>query len=609
MKTPLIHSSPLSLKSVLITGIACALSLSACSSNDSADSSLGSTAEQTHQDQDDGQGGASQAPRDSMNSDISTSVYGGAEAGQDEGFLGDHEAAGGSGPQENISPEAPPSAHNEGESREEGGLIIDEDEDPIIDEEDDPTSNPFVDTTEDVLSTFSVDVDTASYTMTRRSLQNGALPQPDRVRIEEFVNFFGTRDIAPSADAGRPFHVNLEGAPSPFGEDLHLLRVGVKGFEISPEERQGANLVFLVDVSGSMNSPGKLDLVRYSLNRLIRMLKPTDTLSIVTYASRDEVILTPTPVSERSTIIDALAQLTSGGGTNGAAGIETAYQLADQARIEGGINRVILCTDGDFNVGISGETLVQRVESWRDRGVQLTVLGYGNPNRFNDDFLQELSQRAEGNYSFIDSPNEALRVLGDRLVGTLQVIAKDVKIQVEFNPEVVERFRLIGYENRILNHEDFEDDTVDAGEIGSGHTVIALYELDLHEDASDGDIATVRVRHKEPAEGPDAESVENAFEYAHDQLLESFEAGSEELRFSAAVAEFAEILRHSPHTEGARFDRIIEIANEALWWIDGDPQPDREEFVELVELAQSLWTESPEEDEESPQSIEDPESP
>jgi Ca-activated chloride channel family protein len=497
------------------------------------------------------------------------------------------------GSQEAAGTDAPPLVSGDSQGSPESTTV----DNTIADNDQDETEieiNDFVDTSEDTLSTFSVDVDTASYTMTRRSLNEGNLPSADRVRVEEFVNFFNTDDLAPE-DLSTPFNVNLESAPSPFGEDLHLMRIGVKGFEVAASDRKGANLVFLVDVSGSMNQPSKLGLVKYSLMQLLRSLRDEDTLSIVTYASRDEVVLPPTPVSHRGEILEALARLEAGGSTAGADGINTAYELAQDAFIDDGINRVVLCTDGDFNVGVRDEALVELVESWRDRGVFLSVLGYGNPNRFNDSFLEQLSNRAEGNYSFIDSRNEALRVLGQRLVGNLQVIAKDVKIQVEFNPAQVSRFRLIGYENRILNHSDFTNDQIDAGEIGSGHTVIALYEVALQNEESaqstdsDQALATVRIRHKDVEDGVDASSIENEYSFNISHMGQSFEDASQDLRFVSAVTEFAEILRNSPHVDEVNFDRVIEIASNALAWIDGDPQVDRAEFVDLVRTAQNLW--------------------
>lgn len=446
--------------------------------------------------------------------------------------------------------------------------------------------NAWVDAAEDPLSTFSIDVDTASYTIMRRSITGGWLPDPASVRIEEYINFFSYDYPAPTLDDPEPFAIHLEGAPSPFGPELHLLRVGIKGAEVPAGERLPANLVFLVDVSGSMHSADKIGLVKYSLGQLLDGLHGDDTVALVTYASRDEVLLTPTPVRRRGEIMAAVDGLSAGGSTNGAAGITTAYDLAESAFAEEGINRVVLCTDGDFNVGVTGEALVQLVESWRDRGIFLTVLGFGTGN-LNDAFIENLTNRGEGNYAYIDSQREAQRMLGEQLVGTLQTIAKDVKIQVEFDPAAVRRFRLVGYENRVLNHDDFVDDTVDAGEIGAGHTVTALYEVELQDAraAADTALATVRVRHKAPGGG---DSLEIARGLPMAALAETIEAASADLRFAAAVAEFAEILSESSHTEGADFGAILTLLAGADVTSAGTGE--RSEFAALVEQARMLWS-------------------
>lgn len=452
--------------------------------------------------------------------------------------------------------------------------------------EETPTFNEFIDTAEDNLATFSIDVDTASYTLMRRMVLDGSLPSPAQVRTEEYINFFKYDYPTPQPGSVEPFSINLEAAPSRFGEDLHLLRVGIKGLEIPAEERAPTNLVFLVDVSGSMSSSNKLGLVKFALQTLTNSLRPEDTLSIVTYAGADRVVLEPTPVGDRAAVLQAIEDLIAGGGTNGAAGIDTAYELAEGAFIEGGVNRVVLCTDGDFNVGITDEPLVQLVESWRDRDITLSVLGFGAG--FNDSFLEELTNRGNGNYAFIDSRNEALRVLGDNLVGTLQVIAKDVKIQIALNAETVTRYRLIGYENRVLNDEDFDNDAIDAGEIGSGHSVTAYLEVELVEGVTPGDeaglLAEVQVRHKKPDQDVSELSSE-VLQIA--DMRDDFGAATADFRFAAAVAEFAEILRHSPHSEGDDFDGVYDTAFEALGEI---PANDRGEFLELISLARDLHT-------------------
>lgn len=446
-----------------------------------------------------------------------------------------------------------------------------------------PPSNPYTDASEDNQATFSIDVDTASYTFARRMLTSGQLPSPHSVRTEEFINFFRYDYEAPTEGA-IPFKISTEAAPSPFADGKHLLKVGIKGRDILAADRTPANLIFLVDVSGSMHSSDKLGLVKRSLTVLLEALGPEDTLGIVTYAGADQVVLPPTPVSERGQILDALDSLSSGGGTNGAAGIHTAYEMAQENFVEQGVNRVVLCTDGDFNVGSTGEELIQTVESWKDRNIALSVLGYGSG--FNDSFLEELTNRGEGNYAFVDSYNEALRVLGENLVGTLQVIARDVKIQINLNPNIVSRYRLIGYENRDIRDEDFDNDDVDAGEIGSGHNVTAFLELELTEGATTTDleaqIADVRIRFKLPNDNSSMEV--NQPIAIREMHRKSMEASSDFL-FAAAVSQFAERLRLSPHAS-ADFSEIHDTASAAL---GENPLSDRTEFLDLLSTAETLW--------------------
>ncbi len=432
--------------------------------------------------------------------------------------------------------------------------------------------NDWIDAAEESTSTFSVDTDTASYTVARRSLMYGARPIPASVRVEEFLNFFRYDYAAPDPRDEVPFALHLEGAPSPFGEQAHLLRVAVKGKDVPVEQRSPANLVFLVDVSGSMHAADKLDLVKFSLERLLDGLQEDDTVAIVTYAGANQVLLEPTPVARRAEIREVIAGFTAGGGTNGAAGIRTAYDLAEQAFRQDGVNRVVLCTDGDFNVGLTGEPLIQEVERWRDRSIFLTVLGYGTGN-LNDAFIEDLTNRADGQYAYVDSRNEALRVLGDALVGTLEVIAKDVKIQVQFDPEAVRRYRLIGYDNRVLANDDFRDDTVDAGEIGSGHAVTALYEVELTDAARPP--AEVRVRYKRP-EGGESSEVSTRIEAG--DIAATFDEASADFRFATAVAELAEILRESKHSVGERLGDVEGIIRST----DVAPGSDRAELLDLI---------------------------
>lgn len=438
--------------------------------------------------------------------------------------------------------------------------------------------NDFIETNENELSTFSIDVDTASYTIMRRDLDNDTLPVKQGVRVEEYINFFEYSYPLPEDGA---FSIELEMAPSEFGDGHQLLRIGIKGLEVEPDARKDANLVFLVDVSGSMQAQNKLPLVKYALKQLLEHLQPTDRLGIVVYASDEGVLLESTPVSNKSAILDAIESLTAGGSTNGEGGIRTAYGMAEEAKRVGGINRVILCTDGDFNVGLTGDPLISLIEEYREKGVTLTGLGFGMGN-YKDDFMEQLADKGNGNYAYIDGPQEAERVLGTKIMGTLQVIAKDVKLQLEFDSEVVQRYRLVGYENRLLAAEDFEDDTKDAGEIGSGHTVTAFYELKLADDPpADAKVATMRVRYKQP---DGSTSTETSRQLALAESRTTFEQASADFRFAAAVAEYAEILRHSKHSQGVRFEDVLGIVRHTA----GD-NAERLEFIELIERAQSLW--------------------
>lgn len=437
--------------------------------------------------------------------------------------------------------------------------------------------NPFVETAVDAQSTFSVDVDTASYTLARRDLLRDSLPGPVEIRVEEFINYFDY-DYPQPADG--PFSISLEAAPSHFSGGKHLFRVGIQGREVPADQRQPANLVFLIDVSGSMLAPNKIELVKFALKQLVDKLQPTDTLGIVVYASQEGVVLPPTPVKQKSAILDAIDGLSAGGSTHAEAGIRKAYDLAESARKEGGINRVILCTDGDFNVGATGPELVGLIERFRDRGINLTTLGFGMGN-YKDGMLEQLADKGDGNYAYVDSADEAMRVLGTKLVSTLQVIAKDVKIQVDFNPATVRRYRLIGYENRDIADQDFTNDKVDAGEIGAGHNVTAYYELEMQPDGGAGDLATVKVRYKQP-DGTVSTQVDQSLRLA--DIKTSFAAASASFRFGAAVTGFAELLRGSPFVEGLRFEDIILLANETK----GADRPERDEVVQLMQKAARL---------------------
>ncbi len=437
----------------------------------------------------------------------------------------------------------------------------------------------FVDAKEHPLSTFSVDVDTGSYSLVRSALAAGSLPEKELVRSEEFLNYFDYGDAPPTDD--RPFAVHVEGAPSPFGENLSLLRIALKGKEIAEEARTPYNLVFLVDVSGSMSDENKLPLVKYSLRELVNQLKPTDTLGLVVYAGTERVVLEPTAVSDKGKVTAAIDALGAGGSTAGEAGSRMAYELAEKGRVAGSTNRVVLCTDGDFNVGLTGQSLIELIEQKRDTGITLTTLGFGRGN-YKDSFMEQLADHGNGNYAYIDSQDEALRVLRTKLAGTMQVIAKDTKIQVAFDPDVIRRYRLIGYENRRLANEDFKNDQKDAGEIGSGHTVVALYEAELRAEGTAANLATVNLRYKLP-EG--TEGIEFAVPFARASLYPEFSQASSAFRFGAAVVELAEILGKSPHSTGARFDDVLAIANASGPKLNSD----RDDFVALGTKAKALF--------------------
>ena len=401
-------------------------------------------------------------------------------------------------------------------------------------------TNPFIDTEDDHFSTFGMDVDTASYAVTRRYLQDGHLPPPEAVRVEEFVNAFDYNYIPPSQDA---FGFHIEGAPSRFGEGkrLQLLRIGIQGRVIPDENRKDAMLTFVIDVSGSMAMENRLELVKRALTLLVEQLRPGDEVAIVVYGTRARTVLSHTGIEGREEILDAIHSLTPDGSTNAEEGLRLGYSLALRNARHGNINRVILCSDGVANVGKTGpDAILREIRSHVEEGITLTTVGFGMGN-FNDVLMEQLANKGNGSYAYVDTLNEAKRIFVENLTGTLQLIAKDAKVQVDFNPEVVSRFRLIGYENRRLDYEDFRDDDADGGEIGSGHSVTALYEIKLHEGAT-GQMATVFIRH----EDPDTHRVsETNAEIFTTELNDTFEAASPEFQLAATVAEFAEILRES----------------------------------------------------------------
>ena len=442
------------------------------------------------------------------------------------------------------------------------------------------------------VSTFSVDVDTGAYTNARRFISDGALPPKSAVRTEEFINYFRYDYDRPDS-LDQPFTVNTDVAVSPWNADARLVRIGLAGYEMPAQERPAANLVFLLDVSGSMGSADKLPLVKTAMRQLAGQLTERDRVSIVVYAGAAGLVLEPT--NDERKIKDALDQLNAGGSTAGGAGIELAYRVAEANRIEGGVNRVILATAGDFNVGTSDrEALVELIEKKRESGVTLSVLGFGRGN-LNDAMMEQVANNGNGNYSYIDSALEARKVLGDEMGATLFTIAKDVKIQVEFNPAVVSQYRLVGYENRVLREEDFDNDAVDAGDIGAGHQVTALYEVipaggegwvpaRRYEDMVDdrarelaSEAAYVKLRYKRP----DGDTSQLLTYPRPAPALATSAVPRGDFAFASAVAAFGQKLRGDPLLADYAYPQIAALAG---------PQRDfwRQEFLQLVMTAEGL---------------------
>jgi len=452
----------------------------------------------------------------------------------------------------------------------------------------------------DPVSTFSIDVDTGAYSNMRRWLNQGQLPPEDAVRVEEFINYFSYDYPVPETKQV-PFLVSTEIAPTPWNKDTRLLRIGIQGYNVPKAQLPASNLVFLIDVSGSMSSANKLPLLQQALTMLVGQLDARDSISMVVYAGASGVVLPPTHGNLKADILAALQQLQAGGSTNGAAGIRLAYQMAQQNFIADGVNRVILATDGDFNVGLaSTEELIDLVQRKRKAGIALTTLGFGSGN-YNDHLLEQLADEGNGNYAYIDRLSEAQKVLSEELSATLLTIAKDVKIQIEFNPARVSEYRLIGYENRMLNEGDFSNDKIDAGEIGAGHRVTALYEISLtgssgqrlpprryqqqtqvveSEGAAFSDeLAHLRIRYKLPHE--------TASKLIQSPVLDSGinAHGTDSFNFAAAVAAFGQKLRGGDYLGDFGYDDIARLASQSR---GKDPHGYRGEFMQLVKLANTL---------------------
>jgi len=447
-------------------------------------------------------------------------------------------------------------------------------------------TNPFVDTEDDAQSTFGIDVDTASYTMARSYLQRGHLPPGDAIRVEEFVNYFDYRDQAPRS---KDFAAVVEGAPSPFASTArtHLLRFAIKGREVSEAQRKAAVLTFVIDVSGSMNRENRLGLVKQALRLLVGELNEDDAIGVVIYGNQGHVILQPTRDHHR--VMAAIDRLNSGGSTNAEEGLVLGYEMARRYFLEGGINRVILCSDGVANVGATGpDSILARIGREADRGIELTTVGFGMGN-YNDVLMEQLADKGDGNYAYVDDLPAAQRVFVENLTGTLQTIAGDAKIQVEFEPSMVQSYRLLGYENRDIADRDFRNDAIDAGEIGAGHAVTALYEVKLKDDAPRrGKVATLRLRYRSKRS---ERVVEDSVALDRSDLASKWGGASHGLRLAAVAAEFSEVLRRS---FWARDADLRWLASEARH-LAGERGGDRDvsELAGLIETAAQLFDGQP----------------
>lgn len=456
--------------------------------------------------------------------------------------------------------------------------------------------NGFKDAQANPLSTFSIDVDNASYSNMRRYINDGQLPPVDAVRIEEMINYFKYNYPEPTGE--HPFSVTTELGKCPWNESHYLMQVGLKGKEIDKRELPASNLVFLIDVSGSMSSPDKLPLLKRAFAMLINELRAEDRVSIVVYAGAAGKVLDSTPGNEKREIIKAIENLNSGGSTAGGEGLKLAYKIAQVNFIENGNNRIILATDGDFNVGVSSTSEMERlVEKERERGIFMSVLGFGSGN-IKDDKMETIADKGNGNYSYIDNIQEARKVFISEFGGTLFTIAKDVKFQLEFNPKLVKSYRLLGYENRLLNNEDFNDDKKDAGEMGAGHTVTALYEIITVDSESEmtsvdplkyqknvpssvkfnNELLTIKLRYKDP-QGAKSKLLELSVPYRISKN------SSDDFRFSAALASFGMLLRNSEFKGNITIDSILALAKGAK---GQDDEGYRSEFIGLVKTAANL---------------------
>lgn len=433
--------------------------------------------------------------------------------------------------------------------------------------------NPFVSTEDEQFSTFGMDVDTGSYTVMRGYLQKGSLPPKESVRTEEYINYF-KQDYTATKDT---FAINIDGAKSKFGdENKHLIRIGILAKDIPLEKRKPAVITFVVDISGSMSIDSRLGLVKKSIKLLTDHLKSEDKIGLAVYGTQGRKILEPT--NNKEEVIRAVESLTPEGSTNAEQGIKIGYEMAGIAFEEGKINRVILMSDGVANIGVTdADTLLKHIKQQAKKGLTLSTIGFGMGN-YNDVLMEQLADHGDGQYAYIDTYNEARKLFGNGLTGLLEIVASDAKVQVEFNPNVVDRYRLIGYENRHLNKEDFRNNSIDAGEIGAGHTVTALYEVRLKDNTSS--VGTVRIRYADPQTG-NVNEIEK--EIKKDEVSGNFETASARFRLTAAVAEFAEILKESYWAKDGKLDDVLNVAESAL--DDMTPTEEDREFVTLIKNA------------------------
>jgi Ca-activated chloride channel family protein len=449
--------------------------------------------------------------------------------------------------------------------------------------------NPWEDTAKDNLSTFAIDVDTASYTYSRRNLRSGRLPPPDSVRVEEFVNFFDYKYEGPKTEA---FKLYADGAISPYNAENYILRIALQGRRMTAAERRPLHLTFLIDTSGSMSGEDRIELAKKSLYILLEQLKDADTVAIATYAGSTQKILEPTSATKKDLIRNAIKNLKTGGGTAMGSGMELAYEMASKSFVKGHENRVVVLSDGDANIGrTSFQDILDTIDKYVKQGITMTTVGFGMGN-YRDNRMEQLSNKGNGNSYYIDSEDEAKRIFGDKFISTMVTIARDVKVQVEFEPQYVSKYRLIGYENRDIADKDFRNDKVDAGELGAGHTVTALYEIQLHQQqvipllhsSSKTPLITVRLRYKTADATVDDKATEIVAPVPCLDIHRPFAQAEWRMQWATAVMSFAEILRQSSHAQTWTLDQVLLIAKNAQQKDDSYHQ----ELIELIGLAQRL---------------------